>query len=655
MPKSLLVFIFFSAIACTAWAAPTLKDYGSLPSVSMVAISPDGDTVAFRRVRDGKDILNVVSLSEKKALSGIDLSEIQPKAISFLNNHNIFLQASTFGRVSGFRGKFETSTGFSFDLKTNKVRQLLIPGEDAIYPGQTGLGQIVGFTKNRDYVLMPAFVGTTDLVLGKPLDPNYALVKVQVNKKGRPKRLAAGSLYSTDFFVDRDGELVAEERYDHTRNQHSIWSIKDGKLQEIFTETTEIRSKSWVGLTPDARSLVFLDTNEETGRSDYYQLNLDNGNITGGNHGRADADIEFVVVDSNRTVHGIGYSGFTPSYKFFDPALDSRVKSIIAQFPEQSVWIVDQSPDWKHIVVYVTGSNYAGDYYLASENASPMLLTRSRPEIENEDIHPIGKTTIAAQDGLPIPTLLTIPRQSLANMKKLPAVIMPHGGPRAYDQIGFDYFAQALAAQGYLVVQPQFRGSNGFGEKHAIAGNGEWGGKMQDDISDTVNALSKTGMIDPSRVCILGMSYGGYAALAGGAFTPDLYRCVVSINGVTDLDGLYQYDKFEHGHNHDIVTFMEIQFAANESGKVDRDLMRSRSPESHADKFSAPVLLIHAENDKVVPFKQSAAMNRALKRKKKQVELIELKGDSHHLENNETRLIALERSIEFINSHLKKP
>src|SRR5690606_37749699 len=110
-----------------------------------------GETVAFRKVQDDLDALIVVSLSQKKPLPGLELSQIQPKTINFLDDENIFLQASTFGRVAGFRGKFETSTGFSFNIKTKKVRQLLTPGKDAIYPGQTGLGDIVGFTKERNY------------------------------------------------------------------------------------------------------------------------------------------------------------------------------------------------------------------------------------------------------------------------------------------------------------------------------------------------------------------------------------------------------------------------------------------------------------------------------------------------------------------------
>ena len=116
-----------------------------------------------------------------------------------------------------------------------------------------------------------------------------------------------------------------------------------------------------------------------------------------------------------------------------------------------------------------------------------------------------------------------------------------------------------------------------------------------------MKALVENGIIDSSRICIAGISYGGYAALMGGALTPDLYKCVVSINGVTNLVDMYQYDKYEHGHTHDVVAYMEMQFAANAAGKVDKKIMNGRSPDNYADSFTAPVLLVHAENDKIVP------------------------------------------------------
>jgi dipeptidyl aminopeptidase/acylaminoacyl peptidase len=637
-------------MSISAWAAPSLKDYGALPTTSMIAVSPNGKLVALRKVADGKDIITVFSQEEQKVISGLDIASIQPQQIFFLNDQQLYLFASQNQRVDGFRGKFDTSSGFVFDIKTQEVKQLLIPGQNDVYPGQTGLGNIVGISKDGQSVFIPAYLGKADLILGQNYVPNKGVIKANLKSRVKHKVFNSGSLYSKNFFIGQNDDLLAEERYDERNNMHSLWSNKTGKLKEIFNQETKIRTKDFVGISPDYESLVFIETNPKTNFQDYYLLHLTTGEISLAGFGRDDASVEDTIVDSNRKVYGVRYSGFTPSYKFFDSALNDRMNKILEQFPDQAVWLQDQSPDWKHIVVKVEGSDYPGTYYLFSEGAKPLFLTSSRPGIKSEDLNPIGKVTYISRDGLKIPTLITIPQDKTTAIKNLPAVIYPHGGPRDYDRIEFDFFAQALAAQGYLVIQPQFRGSSGFGANHALAGNGEWGKKMQNDLTDAVKFFSSKGYIDPNKVCILGGSYGGYAALAGGAFTPELYKCVVSINGVSDAKALLQWDRHNSNHYSELVDYMEKQFADDE---VENKELAAISPVNHAAQFTAPVLLIHAEDDKRVPYRQSTAMESALEKAKKSVRLVKLKGDNHYLQESETRLQALEETVKFINQHLK--
>ncbi|RYY14754.1 MAG: hypothetical protein EOO04_29725, partial [Chitinophagaceae bacterium] len=320
------------------------------------------------------------------------------------------------------------------------------------------------------------------------------LYKVDLTRKNLSVA-TQGSQKARDFFINKEGETVAIEQYDERGEKHTILAKHGNKWVEIFSEETEIRNKSFVGLTADFTSLVFLERDTKNDTSSYNLMKLSDGSITRSIFAREDADIAHTIVDIQRVVYGVRYSGFTPSYKFFDAAIDQRVKDIVAQFPEQSVVLSDWSPDWKHIVVNVEGSNYADDYFLFSPNQNGVFLTSGRPQIKTDDINPIGRVTFSARDNLRIPTLLTIPRSKVESMKNLPAVIYPHGGPASHDMVAFDYFAQALAAQGYLVIQPQFRGSTGFGIKHHDAGFGEWGKKMQDD-EHFVGLGEKTGNID---------------------------------------------------------------------------------------------------------------------------------------------------------------
>jgi dipeptidyl aminopeptidase/acylaminoacyl peptidase len=172
---------------------------------------------------------------------------------------------------------------------------------------------------------------------------------------------------------------------------------------------------------------------------------------------------------------------------------------------------------------------------------------------------------------------------------------------------------------------------------------------MQDDLTDAVKFFASKGYIDPTKVCIIGASYGGYAALAGGAFTPDIYKCVVSINGIADINSMLAYDKNRGGSDSELAAYMEMQFA---NGKVDKKELAAISPENHAKNFIAPVLLIHSVNDKRVPIKQSAQMLSALKKEKKEARLVELEGDNHHLLEGPTRQQAVEETIKFVNTYL---
>ena len=264
-------------------------------------------------------------------------------------------------------------------------------------------------------------------------------------------------------------------------------------------------------------------------------------------------------------------------------------------------------------------------------------------------MNPIGTVTFSARDGLRIPTVITIPKANVSDLKNLPAIIMPHGGPAAFDEVDFNYTAQALASRGYLVIMPQFRGSSGLGRDHRIAGYGEWGRKMQDDLSDAVQFFGEKGMIDRERVCIVGGSYGGYAALAGGAFTPELYKCVVSINGIGDLGRFRNWISAQHGRSSEALAYWELQIGRDNYSAEDA---RARSPEFSADNYAAPVLLIHSKSDEIVPVSQSERMYKALERAEKEVEFVQLDGDDHYLSFGETRTQALKATIEFIEQNL---
>jgi dipeptidyl aminopeptidase/acylaminoacyl peptidase len=269
------------------------------------------------------------------------------------------------------------------------------------------------------------------------------------------------------------------------------------------------------------------------------------------------------------------------------------------------------------------------------------------PALEKVKHGEVRALTYKARDGYDIPAYLTLPPD--APNEKLPLVVMPHGGPESRDETEFDPFAQFLASRGYAVLQPQFRGSTGFGEAHRLAGYQQWGGLMQDDVSDGVKALVEQGLADPRRVCIIGLSYGGYAALAGAVFTPELYACAASINGVSDLPAMLGHVAKKHGKESDSLNYWRrhIGGAATDAHVV------ARSPARGAQHVRAPILLIHGADDTIVPMSQSEAMARALKDVGKPHTLVKLAGEDHWLSRSETRTRVLKELEAFLAAHLQ--
>ena len=636
-------------IACfsVSMASPGLKQYGQLPEVDMMVISPKGERVAYRRTVGADDSVIVVSLKTSKVVGGIALTDkIVPSDMFFFDENRLVLVVYDHARIPGFRGRHNISTAYVYNIKNKEIRPLLRSG-GVVYAGQTELGTVIGVSADHKNIYMPAWAGDADITDR----PNYAVFEVPVNAPNRQRVHRVGNRYSIDFFLNHKSEVIVEERYDNDSNRHTVLALSKGEWHEIYNKKSDVPEFNAVGITPDYKYLVIGYFDSNTKHRSYFNMSLETGEISNSVFSGVDADVEAVLTDLNRVVYGVRYAGFNPGYKMLDKSLDQRLKAIVDMFPGNSVSLLSWSDDWDSLVMLVEGSGYSGQYFVFTGNGEPQYLGSVRSGITPDDMNPIAVYNYKAEDGRVIPALLTIPRNRVNNLNKLPAIMLPHGGPHAHDVIGFDWLAQALANEGYLVIQPQFRGSSGFGTQHYLAGKGEWGKKMQSDLSDGIESLAKKGYIDPEKICIVGLSYGGYAALAAGAFTPGKYKCVVSVSGVTDLNSMLYSEKFEHGRDHWVVSYFEESMA---SGDANRKTLAAVSPARFADNFQAPVLLIHGENDEVVPVKQSKIMYKALKKAKKQVELVELEDEGHHLSSGNTRFEALKHIVAFVNRYLKK-
>ena len=347
-------------------------------------------------------------------------------------------------------------------------------------------------------------------------------------------------------------------------------------------------------------------------------------------------------------VIGAAYADDKMEYVYFDPQLEALQRGLERAFANLSVHAVSSDLARDRVIVAVDGPQQPPTYYYLDRTTHQAAeLDSSNPGLTLADLGEMKPYPYKARDGLDIHAYLTLPPGSAG--KGLPLVVMPHGGPDDRDMLTFDWQAQYFANRGYAVFQPNFRGSSGYGHKFTEAGLQQWGLKMQDDITDGVKKLIADGTVDPKRICIVGGSYGGYAALAGATFTPDLYACAVSFAGVSDLPILLRSDIDEAGKDSKTASFWSSRIGSLDN---DSEVLRATSPARHADQVKCPILLMHGEGDTTVRIKQSELEYDALKSAGKDVQFIRFPGEDHYFTFADTRIRFLSEVEKFLAAHI---
>lgn len=357
----------------------------------------------------------------------------------------------------------------------------------------------------------------------------------------------------------------------------------------------------------------------------------------------ADVDIHEYVTDP-LTAQVMGIQTTSSEFRLIDESKQARLQGAYDAFSGRKGVGVDVegfSSDMRSVIVSTSGNYDSGTWLRVNpDDDTRSILALERPVIQGQAIGPVSEFSYQAQDGLEIDGILTLPPGKAP--ESLPVIILPHGGPAAYDELRFDWWAQAFASRGYAVFQPNFRGSTGRGEEFVNAGDGEWGRKMQTDKSDGLKALADAGIVNAERACIVGASYGGYAALAGVTIEQDVYRCAVAVNGVFDLKRWLDWR----------ITGRKDIFRRSADRQFGRDTdLEAISPTKLAERADAPVLLIHGRDDTVVEYEQSVLMEDALKDAGKQVQFITLEGEDHYLSQASTRKAMLNAAVQFVERH----
>jgi dipeptidyl aminopeptidase/acylaminoacyl peptidase len=479
----------------------------------------------------------------------------------------------------------------------------------------------------------------------------WELVKVDVYS-GSARSVERGAL-DTDTWLTQNGQPVV--RYD-SNSRGTVRSIhlrapgaESWRLYHKIRrgERAERNEFSVVGMTSDPG--VALVATRKAGDNDtaIYRFDIATAAFGEAVATRPGRQFDDALMRADGRLIGARYLDDRVGYDFAEPSMAAHFRGMNSFLGNEcNVRLTDVSQDSDRYLAFASGPREPGAYFFYDRKAKRFDgLGQQRPWLTQDRLAPMEILKVTTRDGTAITAYLTVP---LAKGPR-PLVVMPHGGPEVRDGYDYDLFAQALAAQGWLVLQPNFRGSDGYGRAFANAGRKHWGDRMQADVEDAVAQVIASGRVETGQVAIFGYSYGGYAALMGAVRQPELYKAVVAGGGVSDLAEVLAYVKAEDGDRSPSHLYW-LETIGDPA--VDLATMQNASPSLHADRIKAPVLLIHGTADSIVSPKQSRIMANALRVAGKPVELIEIKGAGHHMEDEDWKTL-LTKTVDHIAKAFK--
>jgi len=427
--------------------------------------------------------------------------------------------------------------------------------------------------------------------------------------------------------------------YDSTRILYfyRLADNRDWKPLSTMTVTAGLASGFSPVAVDRAQNLVYGFENLN-GRTALYSVSLD-GNLTKKLVAeRPDVDIDGLIsIGRQNRVVGATFVTDRRSAVFFDPALKTLQAGLGKALPGRLIAVVDASADESKLILFAWSDVDPGRYYLFNKGTHSVAeILPSRPDLANIKLATVKSITYQTADGSSIPAYLTLPVGS--DGKNLPAIVMPHGGPAARDEWGFDWLAQYFVARGYAVIQPNFRGSAGYGDAW-YQRNGYQGWRTAiGDVNDAGRWLVKSGIADPKKLAIVGWSYGGYAALQSSVLDPDLFKAIVAIAPVTDLETLRNEAR---GYT---------SFPQRDAQIGHGPWVIEGSPARNAGRIKAPVILFHGDRDVNVGIGESRLMVDKLKSAGGKVELVEFKGLDHQLDDDAARTTMLGKADAFLRN-----
>lgn len=618
-------------------AAAPLSAYGKLPSIETAIVSPSGHAVALIVTNGEQRTIVVKDLASGAITLRGFVGEVKVRSVQWAGDkHLVLVTSNTANNMLVQDGFREWYYGSVIDLAAKQLKPVMKTA------GAAGMNAIFGYPIVRNYRGEPAvFVEGVVFSGGRG---QLSLFRLDLSN-GSNRLVETGSGDTVGWVIDSEGRLIGQEVFDRAKGAWSIRVRNEGRggWKSVATEVAGIDRPYLIGLGRDNASIMYATPGGDAKWS-WREVRTD-GAAAGAPLPMPTAQGAIRAALDGRLIGQYALIGDESRYAFFDPADQRAWKAIEDSFGGQRLELQSWSSDRRKVVVVVDSATDGPRYALVDLGArTATWLGAAYADMSSGDIAARTPVRFRAADGLELTGYLTAPRDRPS--KGLPLVVFPHGGPAARDTPGFDWWAQAMASRGYAVLQVNFRGSEGLGDALLQAGYGQWGRKMQTDLSDGVRYLAAQGTIDPKRVCIVGGSYGGYAALAGAALDAGVYRCAVSFAGLADLRRFVEWSRDQNGRG--AYRYWNRFMGATDSR--DAALVQI-SPAAQVHKVDIPILLIHGKDDTVVPLEQSQIMADALRRAGKPVELVVQPGADHWLSRGDTRLQTLSATVAFLEKH----
>lgn len=620
-----------------------------------VIVSPNGDTLAWVETLAQRNHIIIMGIDgSRPVVSNIPVG-YRPRSLLWFTNEKLLL-ILTFSSTPRWADAGEV---FEFE-------RLLIVSRDGVESKLLTPGGILSDNpssqfentggQSRDHVVLSEVIYDATRDVSK--DSRIQVVRDGIfrqtiftvdTKTGRKKEVVRGEPSTVNWVFDKNG--LPRMRIDLDGETGTCTYRTLGSFNSLTLVKTYQNIVGGAPLVPygmlDEHNALFIDKLGE--RSAAVSMDIRTGVLTPA-FPQIAAPIGDILFDPHtRQVVGLVSDAFIPEIYWIDPVLSDLSVKLKRAFPAKKITFTSWSADRGKIIVLVEDDTSPVARYLFDSKS--LQATPITGEIEGFEENRFGDkklTSFTARDGQAISGWLTLPLGGSSANK--PLVVLPHGGPAAHDESGFDYFAQFLASRGYHVLQPQFRGSTGFGRAFQDAGIGQWGAKMQEDITDGVMWAVAQDYAKLGNIAIVGGSYGGYAALAGATMTPELYKCAVSINGVSSLGAFQGYGYRNGNRRSNRLAYWEYHMGFT---RFDRSQIEALSPVFLANRTNANIMLIHGTDDIIVPIAQSRTMAKALQTAGKAHQLIELVGEDHFLSLMNSRVRVLEEIERFLAANLK--